>query len=229
MFVLCPDNQAFVIIKHLSQKRSSVVPGSTVLNDKAIQILQGALQEFLRNGYAGTSMDKVAATAGVSKPTVYSYFRDKEGLFKALVKFVAQSRCQKVMEDLQGDPRQVIRKLATSAIEGGLQDTEYLDFVRLVAGESGRFPKLAQAFLENLTKPSLDQLTAYLKAHPELQLPDPEATARILLGSTVFFMLTQGIMHGDKIMPMAPERLVDSLVHLLLQCSESGSGQSIQN
>jgi TetR/AcrR family transcriptional regulator of autoinduction and epiphytic fitness len=201
-----------------------VVPGSTGFNDKAIQILQGALQEFLRNGYAGTSMDKVAATAGVSKPTVYSYFQDKEGLFKALVKFVAQSRCQQVMEDLDGDPQQVIHRLATSAIQGGLQDTEYLDFVRLVAGESGRFPQLAQAFLENLTKPSVDQLTAYLKAHPELHLPDPEATARILLGSTVFFMLTQGIMHGDQIMPMEPERLVDSLVHMLMQCSESGPG-----
>jgi AcrR family transcriptional regulator len=194
-----------------------VVFSSTGLNDKAIQILQGALQEFLRHGYAGTSMDRVAATAGVSKPTVYSYFHDKEGLFNALVKFVAQSHCQQVLEDLDGEPQQVIRRLAASAIEGGLQDAEYLDFVRLIAGESGRFPNLAQAFLENLTKPSVDQLTEYLKEHPELQLPDPEATARILLGSTVFFVLTQGIMHGDKIMPMEPERLVDGLMHLLMR------------
>ena len=176
------------------------------------------MQEFLRHGYAGTSMDKVAATAGVSKPTVYSYFQDKEGLFKALVKFVAQSRCQQVLEELHGEPQQVIRRVAMSAIQGGLQDAEYLDFVRLVAGESGRFPQLAQAFLENLTKPSIDQLAEYLKARPELQLPDPEATARILLGSTVFFMLTQGIMHGDKIMPMDPERLVEAMVHMLMQC-----------
>lgn len=197
-----------------------VSDSASVLNEKAIQILQGAMQEFLKHGYAGTSMDRVAATAGVSKPTVYSYFRDKEGLFKALVRFVAQSRCQQVMEDLQGDPPQVIRKLATAAIEGGLQDAEYLDFVRLVAGESGRFPKLAQAFVENLTKPSVDQLTAYLEGHPELHLPDPEVAAHILLGSTVFFMLTQGIMHGDKVMPMESERLVEGLVHWLMQCSQ---------
>jgi AcrR family transcriptional regulator len=207
-------------------KRSQVVSSATGLNDKAIQILQGAMQEFLRNGYAGTSMDKVATTAGVSKPTVYSYFQDKEGLFKALVKFVAQSRCQKVLESLHGDPRQVIRQVATSAIEGGLSDKDYLDFVRLVAGESGRFPQLAQAFLENLTKPSVDQVAEYLKQHPELNLPDPEATARILMGSTVFFMLTQGIMHGDKIMPMEPERLVNGLVHLLMRGTESDHSAS---
>ncbi len=203
-----------------------MVSSSTGLNDKAIQILQGAMQEFLKHGYAGTSMDKVAAAAGVSKPTVYSYFSDKEGLFKALVKFVAQSRCQQVLQDLHGDPAQVIRRIATSAIEGGMQDPEYLDFVRLVAGESGRFPQLAQAFLENLTKPSVDQLTHYLQQHPELNLPDSEATARIVLGSTVFFMLTQGIMHGEKIMPMEPERLVNGMVHVLMQGAETVSTES---
>ena len=186
------------------------------------------MQEFLQHGYAGTSMDRVAAAAGVSKPTVYSYFKDKEGLFKALVRYVAQSRCQQVLGGnvLQGEPAVVIRRVVTIAIEGGMQDQEYQDFVRLVAGESGRFPQLAQAFLENLTKPSLDQLAEYLKTCPDLYIPDPEATARILLGATVFFLLTQGVMHGDQIMPMDPQRLVDSLMYLL-QSAQSASSSAL--
>lgn len=35
--------------------------------EKAEQILNGAMPEFLQNGYACTSMDKVAKSAGVSK------------------------------------------------------------------------------------------------------------------------------------------------------------------
>ena len=191
------------------------------LNDKAVQILQGAMQEFLHYGYAGTSMDRVAATAGVSKPTVYSYFQDKEGLFRALIKYVAQSRCEQVTggQAMEGAPEIVIRKLVTNAIESELHDIDYQNFVRLVAGESGRFPQLAQAFVENLTKPAVDQLTAYLNDHPELNLPDPEAIARILIGSTVFFVLSQRVMHGEAIMPMEPKRLVDSLVHLVTKFS----------
>ncbi|MGB3200737.1 MAG: TetR/AcrR family transcriptional regulator [Nodosilinea sp.] len=196
-----------------------MVQGPSVLNDKAVQILQGAMQEFLQNGYAGTSMDKVASTAGVSKPTVYNYFKDKEGLFRALIQYVAESRCQQVMGDgnLDGRPEVVIRRLVTSAIESERHDLDYQNFVRLVAGESGRFPQLAQAFVEYLTKPAADQLTAYLKGRPELDLPDPEATARVILGATVFFILTQCVMHGEHIMPMEPQRLVDSLVDLVMR------------
>ncbi|NJL46432.1 MAG: TetR/AcrR family transcriptional regulator [Leptolyngbyaceae cyanobacterium SM2_5_2] len=196
-----------------------VIQGPLELNEKAVQILQGAMQEFLHYGYAGTSMDRVAATAGVSKPTVYSYFQDKEGLFRALIKYVAQARCEQVTggHALEGSPDVVIRKLVTNAIESELHDIDYQNFVRLVAGESGRFPQLAQAFVENLTKPAVDQLTAYLSDHPELNLPDPEATARILIGSTVFFVMSQRVMHGEAIMPMEPKRLVDSLVHLVTQ------------
>lgn len=196
-----------------------MVQGPQVLNDKAVQILQGAMQEFLQNGYAGTSMDKVAATAGVSKPTVYNYFKDKEGLFRALIQYVAETRCQQVMGDagLEGHPEAVLRRLVGNAIESELKDLDYQNFVRLVAGESGRFPQLGQAFVEYLTKPAIDQLTDYLTTCPELDLPDPEATARVVLGTTIFFIMTQSIMHGEQIMPMEPQRLVDGLVSLVMR------------
>lgn len=194
-----------------------MVQSSAVRNDKAVQILQGAMQEFLQHGYAGTSMDRVAATAGVSKPTVYSHFKDKEGLFRSLIQYVAEARCQQVLGDgnLEGRPEVVLRRLITNAIESELHDIDYQNFVRLVAGESGRFPQLGQAFVEYLTKPAADQLTDYLKTCPELNLPDPEATARVVLGATVFFIMTQSVMHGETIMPMDPQRLVDSLVSLV--------------
>lgn len=67
-------------------------PDSAAASDKTKQILQGAMQEFLTHGYAGTSMDKVAKTGGVSKATVYSYFPDKEGLFAALVQWLAREK-----------------------------------------------------------------------------------------------------------------------------------------
>lgn len=48
------------------------------------QILRAAATLFARRGYAGTSMNDVAEASGVSKPALYHYVRDKEGLLAAI-------------------------------------------------------------------------------------------------------------------------------------------------
>jgi predicted GNAT superfamily acetyltransferase len=101
-------------------------------------------------------------------------------------------------------------------------EPEFLNFVRLVIAESGRFPQLAQTFVKNLAKPGIDRLAEYLASHPELKLPDPEATARIFIGSLVYFQLMQHMMHGKEIVPMERDRLIDGLLHLILR-SDSNS------
>jgi AcrR family transcriptional regulator len=47
---------------------------------KEHRILASALKVFADQGYSGTSMDAIAALAGVSKPTLYQYFGSKEQL-----------------------------------------------------------------------------------------------------------------------------------------------------
>jgi TetR/AcrR family transcriptional regulator of autoinduction and epiphytic fitness len=48
-------------------------------------IIQAAIAEFRANGFDITSMDKIAATAGVSKRTVYNHFPSKEELFAEIL------------------------------------------------------------------------------------------------------------------------------------------------
>ncbi|MCC3410688.1 MAG: TetR/AcrR family transcriptional regulator [Microcoleus sp. PH2017_29_MFU_D_A] len=194
--------------------RTKPIEPDGTLGDKSEQILQGAMQEFLTHGYAGTSMDKVAKTGGVSKATVYSYFQDKEGLFAALVQWLARKKVHFTI--LDEEPAVALRFIATTILDQATHEPEFLNFVRLVIAESGRFPQLAQTFVRNLAKPGIDRLTEYLTLHPELKLSDPEATARIFIGSLVYFQLTQEMMHGKDIMPMERDRAIDALLHLIL-------------
>ena len=56
------------------------------LTDRKRQaIIQAAIIEFRNNGFEITSMDKIAATAGVSKRTVYNHFPSKEELFAEIL------------------------------------------------------------------------------------------------------------------------------------------------
>ncbi|MFN6570409.1 TetR family transcriptional regulator [Nostoc minutum NIES-26] len=190
--------------------------------DKVEKILQGAMQEFLVNGYAATSMDKVAEAAGVSKATVYSHFQDKEGLFKALIEKLAKKRFHSVLgtQPLVGEPYIVLRRLAKTALDQMVNDQEYQAFERLLIGESARFPELAQVFILSIAKPAIETISKYLASCSELQIPDPDATARILIGSLVHFVMTQEIMHGKDIMPMESDRLIDALTHLIVNCAD---------
>jgi TetR/AcrR family transcriptional regulator, regulator of autoinduction and epiphytic fitness len=190
--------------------------------DKVEKILQGAMQEFLANGYASTSMDKVAEAAGVSKATVYSHFQDKEGLFRALIEKLAIKRFHSILgtQPLQGEPYIVLRRLAKTALDQMVNDQEYQAFERLLMGESARFPELAQVFIRSIAKPAIETISKYLASCSELKIPDPEATARILIGSLVHFVITQEIMHGKDIMPMESDRLIDALTHLIVNCAE---------
>jgi len=49
-------------------------------------VLDAAFHLFLERGYEGTSMEAIAAAAGVTKPVVYACFDSKEELFEALLR-----------------------------------------------------------------------------------------------------------------------------------------------
>jgi TetR/AcrR family transcriptional repressor of mexJK operon len=61
----------------------AAAPGRPKDLEKGAAILEAAKRLFTTQGFDGTSMDQVAAAAGVSKLTVYSHFGDKESLFAA--------------------------------------------------------------------------------------------------------------------------------------------------
>jgi AcrR family transcriptional regulator len=185
-------------------------------NTKREQILQGAMQVFLKQGYAKTSMDRVAAAAGVSKQTIYSHFQDKEGLFVALIERVTiRSFLSEFQNPFEGEPQTVLRRIAEKFL-AKMDDQEYIAFFRLVIAESARFPELAQLYTRTVVQFGFQNLSNYFTAHPELNIADTEATARIFLGSLVAFVLAQEVLHGKHTMPMEKERLISSLMNCVL-------------
>lgn len=189
------------------------------INNKREQILQGAMRIFLHHGYATTSMDRVAAEAGVSKQTIYSHFQDKEGLFRALIERVTirrlQAEYQSESELFQGEPVAVLSKLANSILHR-IEDPEYIALIRLVIAESGRFPELAQLYSNTVVQYGFRNLSAYFQSHPELNISDPEATTRIFMGTIIGFILSQEVLQGKHTMPMEKERLIKSLIRCIL-------------
>ena len=62
------------------------------------QVLKAALKHFANAGYAATSVQQIVSDAGVSKPVLYYHFRDKAGLFEALVNHALDERLRLMQE-----------------------------------------------------------------------------------------------------------------------------------
>jgi TetR/AcrR family transcriptional repressor of mexJK operon len=149
-------------------------------------------------------MDQVAATAAVSKQTVYKHFTDKDGLFREVVNNVVRARDVGIAADFltagEGSIETRLQSFARMFLKGAMQP-DVLKLRRLVIGEVGRFPELGRAFYDLGPKRAAEQLALALREAADRQylyLEDPHIAADDLLGLILFVPLNQAMLLGDQ-------------------------------
>lgn len=148
---------------------------------KRDQILAGAWQEFMAKGFDAATMNGICRAGGVSKGTLYVYFRDKEDLFVALV----EQRRNRIAEQLRaalavpGGIEARLTAYATTLI--GMQTSpDVLRAQRMVAAVAERMPDLARRFYDAGARQVLGGLGRWLteaEAEGLLRIPDAERAA----------------------------------------------------
>jgi TetR/AcrR family transcriptional regulator, mexJK operon transcriptional repressor len=110
------------------------------------RILEVATELFLTEGYGSTSIEAVAAHAGISKRTFYHRFDDKAALFAAVVhRIIEQIRPPPEVPLLKGARlEEILRRLAGIILRAALEP-QAIALHRLIIAESVRFPNLVRA------------------------------------------------------------------------------------
>jgi len=147
-------------------------------------ILTAGQQLFLSNGYQGTSMDQVAATAAVSKQTVYKHFGEKRELLFAIVTDALDSAAGSVREHILAlaDSTDLDADLATLAGDylRVVMQEPVVQLRRLVIGEANRLPELARLYYEHAPLRTLGLLAEAITALHDrglLNAPEPSLAA----------------------------------------------------
>ncbi len=148
---------------------------------KRRQIVEGARQMFLAHGFDAASMADIAKAAGVSKGTLYVYFKDKEELFGAIVMMECSSQAEGIFALHAEDPdvAGALTRLGTAYV-GFLCRPEKASALRTVIAIADRMPSLGKTFYETGPAKGIAKLAAYLKAQTEagvLTVDDPEVAA----------------------------------------------------
>src|SRR5580704_33513 len=148
---------------------------------KRRQIVEGARSVFLAHGFDAASMGEIAKVAGVSKGTLYVYFKDKDELFKAIVEKECVFQAEGIFAfdvddpDVAGTLARVgvafVQKLCAPSRQAPL---------RAVIAIADRMPNIGRTFYETGPAVGLAKMRAYLEAQVtagRLVIPDCEVAA----------------------------------------------------
>jgi AcrR family transcriptional regulator len=142
-----------------------LVAPATADEGKRRQIVDGARQVFMAQGFDAASMGEIARVAGVSKGTLYVYFKSKEELFEAIVRQECQANAEQIFDLDAGDHdvEGVLTRLGTAYVQflcrpGGASP------LRTVIAIAERMPEIGRRFYESGPAFGTAQLEGYLRA-----------------------------------------------------------------
>jgi AcrR family transcriptional regulator len=132
---------------------------------KRRQIIEGARKVFLAQGFDAASMGEIARAAGVSKGTLYVYFKNKEELFAAIVHQECRAQFEG-MFDLDAndhDVAAVLTKLGTDLVTFVILSGA-VSAMRTVVAIADRMPEIGQQFYETGPARGIAKVAVYLQA-----------------------------------------------------------------
>jgi AcrR family transcriptional regulator len=152
--------------------------------ERQASILAAAATTFARAGFAATSMDDVAAAAGITKLIVYRHFASKEELYRAVLTQVA-TRLHEEFVARRALPEGERRGFATRAMLSVARENP--DGYRLLTVHAAREPQFAETH-------RLIREAAYDIAREMIGERIPDATIRDWAARTIVEYLESGVI-----------------------------------
>jgi AcrR family transcriptional regulator len=144
-------------------------------------ILAAALAAFLEDGYAGSSVNRIAESAGVSIKTLYRHFDDKDDLFVAVINAACKTTAGAEEPPwLDLPPLEGLTEAGSEYLRCVLSG-EQLALYRVVTSEAQRFPELGQRYQSDFVGDRIAQLTRHFDRWPDslrTKIRDPRRAAR---------------------------------------------------
>ena len=84
---------------------------SNIDEEKKIRIINSAMEEFSKNSYHKASTNRIVEKAGISKGSLFNYFKSKERLFEALEIFSIKEISNAIVEKLNWKEPDLLKRI----------------------------------------------------------------------------------------------------------------------
>ncbi|CCM77383.1 TetR/AcrR family transcriptional regulator [Rhizobium mesoamericanum] len=175
-----------MVQNHKIERRPRGRPQARCDDDTRSVIIEAANKQFHENGYATASIAAIAQEAGVSTKTLYRLFPTKADLFSDLI----SDRISRFLLALDpttlaaADLRQGLERMLMAYGMLTLSD-DTITMMRLVIGESDRFPEISASFYEKAIVRTSALMEGWLRKQVDrglIALEDPHAACGMLRG-----------------------------------------------
>ncbi len=141
-------------------------PSAATTQSRMAHLLETAREIFVSRGYRGTTMDDVAAAAGITKRTLYAWHTDKESLFRACVLLGAE-RFPRLEPDIElhGQSLHAALEHYVLDLHKELTQPDSYGMGALFLREANEFPELAASIQRGHLDFMIAPLAAFLRRH----------------------------------------------------------------
>ena len=188
---------------------------------KRVAIVDAAIAEFREHGFDATSMDKIAATAAVSKRTVYNHFPSKDELFSEILQRMWESSAAQPAVPYRADLP--LRPQVLALVEQKMEllcDPGFIDLARVIFGETIHSPTRAQAMVKRLNEKETG-LNIWIRAAQQdgrIKPGESLEVANLLMSPLKTFAFWPQITLGEPLLTPARQREVGALAVDMFLC-----------
>lgn len=180
------------------------------VGDARMRILDAAAHLFRRDGFAGTSMDAIAALARMSKRTLYAAFPDKRAILETVLHQFIASRFAAIERVIRepADAEALLLRIARGLNEAATDDDAIVMY-RLLLAEAESLPMLALTANRDGLAQALDMLREPLR---RCGVADADAAGRLLYDLVVLAPMHRRLVGADNL-----HMDVDAMVRTILK------------
>ena len=186
-------------------------------------IAAAALVLFARDGYERTSVDAIAAEAGVSKRTVYSHYGDKENLFLLVLRETYDTMRDRVRDIVDrnlsdvDDVREALTACIREIVRTITRAPERATLVRLVISEAPHFPAILDLWRGRGIVALIAEPLALLAAAGRLDADDPALAAEHLSALTFGQINNKSMMGTVQLTDSEADRIITSGIAVFMR------------
>lgn len=200
-----PDNARQYLCRRRKEARQS-------------ELIRAAHDTFVERGFAAARLEDVAEKAGVTKATIYLYFKSKEALFRAVVEagvapVLETIQTQAALAAITDRPAIGLLRVYCDAWQRIMRETTIASLLKLLVAESGNFPEVAQWFNNSALRPAKTVMANIVAAG--IASGDFRPVATEIAADMFFALIWQCAFNKVYCGPPSPERFLEESFEVL--------------